>query len=468
MLKIIENFGYQVSSNIIAIFISTLVVFIAPKIFGVEDYGYFQLYTFYSSYVTIFQLGWNDGIYLRLGGEKYESLDKNNLSSQFHLFSILQIIIGLIIFTMVRGYPMDSDRTFVLISVIAVMYALNTRSIIQMIYQATLNFKKNGKIIIYDRLIYLALLLILFTTKKITYKNMIVVDLIGRYLSLIYACFISKDIIFGNKFNFLLSLKESYLNISVGIKLLISNVSSNLIIGVVRFGIEKAWNIATFGKVSLTLSISNLLMIFVNAIGLIFFPVLRRANNERLAPIYLTLRELFSIIMLISLMLFFPLRTILVSWLPSYQEGLKFMGVLFPIVIFEGKMALIINPYLKALRKETKLLQINIYSVSVSVLVTIFTTSVFQNINFAVLSILILLLVRATVAEYYLCKIIKVQVLDFILLEYIAVFIFVYSTWYLSSLGSIILYGTSCIIIVYFRRNRIDHAIKNVKKAIMK
>lgn len=66
-------------------------------------------------------------------------------------------------------------------------------------------------------------------------------------------------------------------NISVGIKLMFANIASMLIIGIVRFGIERAWDVATLGKVSLTLSILNMI-IFINAVGIIMFPTLRRTN----------------------------------------------------------------------------------------------------------------------------------------------------------------------------------------------
>ena len=45
-----------------------------------------------------------------------------------------------------------------------------------------------------------------------------------------------------------------------------ANIASMLIIGVVRFGIERSWDVETFGKVSLTLSASNLMMLFINAV----------------------------------------------------------------------------------------------------------------------------------------------------------------------------------------------------------
>ncbi len=39
-------------------------------------------------------------------------------------------------------------------------------------------------------------------------------------------------------------------------------------------------------------------------------------------------------------------------WLPEYADSLQYMGILFPIVIYEGRMSLLINTYLKTIRKE--------------------------------------------------------------------------------------------------------------------
>jgi len=75
-IDILKNFSYSLASNLISLIISALIVLVIPRIIGVEDYGYWQLYLFYSSYITFLTLGWNDGIYLRYGGEKYDNLDK--------------------------------------------------------------------------------------------------------------------------------------------------------------------------------------------------------------------------------------------------------------------------------------------------------------------------------------------------------------------------------------------------------
>ncbi len=74
--KILRDFSYSISSNLISLAVSTLVVLIVPKFIGVTEYGYWQLYIFYTNYVGVLHFGWLDGIYLRYGGYHYRDLDR--------------------------------------------------------------------------------------------------------------------------------------------------------------------------------------------------------------------------------------------------------------------------------------------------------------------------------------------------------------------------------------------------------
>ena len=40
--------------------------------------------------MLVLHLGWIDGIYLKIGGEEYENLDKDNLGSQFWYLCLLR------------------------------------------------------------------------------------------------------------------------------------------------------------------------------------------------------------------------------------------------------------------------------------------------------------------------------------------------------------------------------------------
>ena len=60
---LVKNMSYTVGSNVLTTFIGAIMVLIVPKLVGVESYGYYQLYLFYTSYVGVSYLGWCDGIY---------------------------------------------------------------------------------------------------------------------------------------------------------------------------------------------------------------------------------------------------------------------------------------------------------------------------------------------------------------------------------------------------------------------
>lgn len=70
--------------------------FILPKVLGVAEFGYWQLYMFYSLYTMIFQLGLADGIYLRIGGKKYEEINLSILKSQYIILMMFQVILELL------------------------------------------------------------------------------------------------------------------------------------------------------------------------------------------------------------------------------------------------------------------------------------------------------------------------------------------------------------------------------------
>ena len=103
--------------------------------------------------------------------------------------------------------------------------------------------------------------------------------------------------------------------------------------------IENNWNIETFSQVSLTLSVSNLLMVFIRAIATVLFPVLRRQGTEKrkLQELYTTMRGGLMCVLLGALVLYYPMREVLVSWLPEYEVGLHYMALLFRYVCSKAK-----------------------------------------------------------------------------------------------------------------------------------
>lgn len=54
--SVMKNLSYTLTSNLVSLAISSLVVLVVPKLIGVEEYGYWQLYMFFTSYVGFYIL----------------------------------------------------------------------------------------------------------------------------------------------------------------------------------------------------------------------------------------------------------------------------------------------------------------------------------------------------------------------------------------------------------------------------
>ena len=465
-ISFIKNLSYSFSSNLISFIVSALVVIIIPKLIGVEEYGYWQLYIFYSSYVGFLHFGWNDGIYLRFGGEEYKNLDKKLFYSQFVELLITQILIGSLIWVGSIIFVKDLNRGFIIKMVAIVTVLMNTRYMLFFILQATNRIREYARLTMLDRIVYILLILILLLFGIRDFKAMIFVDLVGKSISLFYATLSCRDLVFNKINSFYLTICETIENINVGIKLMFANIASMLIIGIVRFGIERTWDVATFGEVSLTLSISNMMMIFINAVGIIMFPILRRTNQEKFANIYLTMRDFLMVILLGFLIIYYPLKTFMAAWLPQYAESLRYMALVFPMFIYEGKMALLINTYLKTLRREKVMLRINLFSMIISLVMTYIATQVLKNLDVAILSIVILMVIRLALAENYLAKELNIKVKKDIILEMLLTTVFIITGWFMNSWMTMLVYAISYFIYLIIKRKDIMGTIYNIKLLI--
>lgn len=465
-MNLIKNFSYTLSSNFVSLIVSTLVILVIPKLIGINEYGYWQLYMFYSSYVGFLHFGWNDGIYLRYSGKQYNELDKRLFFSQFYMLLSLQLIIGVVIISISTLYVLDVNRVFIIRMVAACLLLVNLRFMLLYILQGTNRIKEYAQITTMDRILYCFLIIVFLVFGVRNYKLMIVADLIGKLISLLYAMYCCRDIVFRRISTFYFSWRETANNINIGIKLMFATIASMFIIGVIRFGIERSWDVSTFGKVSLTLSVSNLLMLFINALGIIMFPILRRTDEKKLSKIYKTMRTLLMVCLLGVLIIYYPFKVVLTAWLPQYADSLKFMAIVFPMCVYEGKTSLLINTYLKTLRKEKLMLKVNIITLVLSVIITILTTIVLKNLSLAIMSIVILLAFKCIFSEILLSKILRISIYKDILLELSMTIIFVLSGWMLNSWLSVIIYAMAYVFYLVRKRKDISSTIKNVKNFI--
>lgn len=464
MNKFVKNVSYSLISNLSNMILGAIAVLIFPKFIGIDGYGYYQLFLFYSSLMIITALGWSDGYYLEIGGKNYSDLNKNQQSAHFWLLAISQTVIYILIFVFVIFLTNDNDKRNVYI--LSCIWALgsNPRYFLKLVLQATDCIRQYAAVTITERLVSILITLILIAFGYRNYVMLIVLEVIGRYVSLMFAIYFCRDAVFIKPQITRKIFYEVKRCIGSGITVLFATISSTLIIGVVRIGIEQCWDITMFSKVSLTISISHLAMQCINAIAIVMFPMLRRMDLKAQRVLYSKINTILMVLIFACLNFYYPVVKMLGLWLPNYQDSMKYAAILLPMCVYECKNAMLVVSYIKTLRCEKVLLWSNLWSLIASCICTVFFVYSLHNIELAVFSIFFVLMIRCNISEYWLNKTLKIHLVKDTVLEISICLIFIICNWYLGMVGMFVY--TSCFIIYVFFLKRTDilDAMKLIRK----
>ncbi|MGV2948084.1 hypothetical protein, partial [Acinetobacter sp. AGC35] len=129
-----------------------------------------------------------------------------------------QIILAIIIILTASFYLSDANKLFIFQMIAICLLTVNLRYMLLYILQGTNRIKEYAQITMVDRLLYCGLIIVLLLAGVRDYRILIVADLIGKFISLLFAMYSCKDIVFQRVSTFYFSLRETIENINVGIK----------------------------------------------------------------------------------------------------------------------------------------------------------------------------------------------------------------------------------------------------------
>lgn len=401
--------------------------FFIPKILGVSSYSYWQLYIFYLSYVGFFHFGIIDGLYLKIGGKEYDELDKGAIKGQFSFLLLFETVVAFLVILFANYFVNDLTKSIILmlVSISGVITIL--RSFVLYLLQATNRIKEYSKLTKIDRYIYFALSMLYVILGGRSFVILIILDIISRTIVLYFSIKSVSDI-FSYQISSATQIKKELIeNLLIGIKLMFGNIAGQLILGVIKFSIEKNWSVSVFGQLSLTLSISNMILVFVSSVSVVMFPLLRRTEVSTLPKLYISLRRIMVFVCYFLLILYPIAANFLLIFLPNYKQSIYFMSIIFPIFIFESRMSLINMTFMKTLREEKNILLLNISTLVLSVFLTMVTVFLLDDLSLTIYVIVFVLATRAFLADLLVSKTLSVKIYLDILIEILLTITFIYS-----------------------------------------
>lgn len=402
--SIVKNTLVAFAAQGTSLLVSILQSLVIPKVMGVESYGYWQLFFFYTSYAGFFHFGLNDGVYLIKGGESREQIDKRSVNSQLLVSLVYQSCIALAIVALALSGYFGEDRSFVIFCTAIYLVIHNCASYYMFVLQAMNETKLSSFAVMVERAVYVLPFIALLLTGQGDYKPYIISFLCSNCAQLAFCLWHTRDFTHCGTSPLSGAVKEAKESIRVGIKLMLGGIASQLILGIARFTIDSTWGIEVFGELSLSLSVASFFLAFVSQVSMVLFPAMRQSNREDVMSFLGATRSFTDVAFPLMYFAYFPLILMLSAWLPSFARGMTFFAAILPLILYDSKTNLIYYTYFKVYRREDLILKTNALACLIcAILVGISLVTVHSY--YAVIGIAVVVVVlRSVCYEYYISR----------------------------------------------------------------
>lgn len=451
----IKAFTKVLGSNLIVMFFGILTTLIFPKYLGPYEYGEYQLYLFYASFLGFFLLGYCDGLYLRYGGIEYSMLDKGSLSKDFKFINFYLVCISLIFYIIIMRLGIVNQKINLLLSISIFLQGVN--SFFVLINQASGRFNVFSLTNIIEKLILTIYGAIVFITGEISIDWLFFIVIGGKAITLMINIVFDIDIVKSKTSSFSTSFfSQIIMNIKSGLPLTISGISSMLITGFGRSKVQNNLGNEQFGIYSLVFSLMSIVTQIISAISIVFYPFLKNSDNANLKANLQIVDKWFVFIGLFINLMYFPMFLVLKFYLHQYLGASSCLFILLPTLVCQARISILYNTYYKVLRKESLILLNGMFTLIVSVVLTTIFFNMSSSIESVALATLISFLFWERISKNNLYKIFesKSGVMDNID-EILFPLIFVGLNFLLDSFIAFLLYLLIVIAYIIFNRKNI-------------
>ena len=356
-----RNFSIAMVAQMVTMLVSIATVILMPKVMDGDDYGYWQLFIFYSGYVGLATLGITDGTYLLMGGKTREELPRSRVVSQL-LFCLLYQALLVVLAVPPLLLASDTPRQLVIVATGLFLIMYNASAHLGYVFQAINETSTFSRSIILKKGIVLFGFVSLIISGAGSFLPYILVYLGSELAALAYIALRARWLLSAPLMGIGETVSAVVASMRVGMKLMIAVNAGTLVIGFARFVVDITWPIEVFGQVSFSLSIVNFIMAFIGQVSMVLFPALRRCDEDELSETYRKGEALLSVILPLALLLYWPAGALVRLWLPDYAGSLHYMAILAPLCLFDGRMNVLVTTYCKVLREESYLLMLNVAS----------------------------------------------------------------------------------------------------------
>lgn len=452
-MRILKDIIRVAFSNIVGFGTSFLVGFILPKVLTVADYGYYQQYIMYISVTYLFNLGYNDGIYIKYGGKNADQLDSKEVKSEHNFIVAFQI---LIFFVMLAVAVWKRDLIIAFFSLATLFDTLNTYH--ANFLQATGRFAVFSRGNILKSIFYiLALLVAIFIARTDNYNVYILLNVLAfAFLTLYYEYHYAKDWGWSKD----LSKKGKFEIFRVGFFILIANVSLTFVANIGRWVVKPRYPIEDFAQYSFQNSLLNVILQIVNAVGMVFYNVISKRSDQQLLNV---IKQACIYLGMASGLAFFIFKMVIHAFLPNYIPSIELLSITFIAIPYIMLSKILIANLYKAKTSEMIYFRDSVLYLILSSLFVVGTDMVFGQMRMIAVATTVCYILWFLYTSQVKFDYLKNSGRELILLAS-HLLVFYLTANHLDTLTGLLAYSVYVLVVMVFSRQDLQNMIAVLKK----
>lgn len=390
-----------VFTQVIILSLSFVTGFILPRIMGPEEFGYWQMYLFYLSYLNLFGLGLNDGIGLFYGGYEYSRLPFQRIRSSMRVFFLYLVVLTAVLFVSV-SFTRDPIRQG-----IYQVIALSVPNVCLQCIVLTV-FLSVGKTGIYNVINLLLkvlataayVLLILFHMAQS--KGLMFADFSVRMFITVICLVLGRRFLFGKAEPIKNGLREFGEKCRYGLNITFALIAASFMPVAGRTIIEWNESAYVYGQYAFAMSILHIIITFTSTAGTVIFPFLKRLSEEKLPKYYKKFSFICSFLIYIAWFAYIPAVWIVRYFMKEYIPALSYLHILLAMCLPLGRSQLLLTSYFKAYRMEKVYFVLNILGVTAMLAITAGAYYLFSSVMAVAISTTVIMTIWCLIVEMYL------------------------------------------------------------------
>lgn len=377
--------------NILNLFFRLLLNFFMPKYLNVDVYADYKFYQLLVGYIGMLHFGFVDGVYIKFGGKKINSISDDEIGQSLVSLVVMEIVVTVI--AVIVGVIINQPA---LLLASTAIIATEVMWLFQYIYQATGEFKKYGRVTSFNIILLFAFITILMIFNcQVSYLYMSAYSLAIIIIALILR--IKSGIKIKKEWINLKKIVETCKNnITIGIFVMIGNFASQLLTSMDRWFIKVLMSSVDFAQYSFAASLESFMSFAITPFSVTLYNFFCREPSDDAVRKIEEQIYVFAVAIIASA---FPAKWILEHFITNYMPANDVLFYLFASKGFNIVVVCIFVNLYKAMKMQKK------YSLKMAAIIGIgFITNALMYLvlqskeSFAIATLL------TTIVWFVLCK----------------------------------------------------------------